>query len=490
MKSKANYRSGVLLHPTSLPGSSGIGEIGPEAYRFVDDLYKMGQSFWQILPLGPVDKYGSPYSSSSTFAGNELLISFELLVEDSLLDSSYLDEFKQENTGNILFSDIFKYKLPILRYVSENFEINGSFEIKNKFKKFCLEQSYWLDDYATYCSLKELNDDKSWIDWDLDLSSSSINERYIKITQFIFHDQWNRLREYCKNKNIKIIGDMPIYVGYDSADVYANQDLFQLDDSGKMKYKAGCPPCEYQEEGQVWGNPLYEWSAHESSNFNWWKSRFNKLLEMVDIIRLDHFIGYERHYRIPVNDKRAKNGEWIKSPGDKLFSNMGSIISKENIISEDLGDVTMEVANLRDKYNYPGMRVLQFDFEEIPNLNNDINNTVVYTGTHDNDTILGWFNSLPKLDSNSEVLTQEKMLEFLDCSSDQLNWGAISYAMSSSGEICIIPMQDILSLESSCRFNTPGTLSLDNWSWRMKSHIDRDTKNRFLKITRNNNRKI
>ena len=490
MHSNVSYKSGILLHPTSLPGRGIIGEIGPDAYRFIDDLSEMGQSIWQILPIGPVDRYSSPYSSSSTFAGNELLISLDLLTEDCLLDYSYLDKFYQKDIHNILFSDIHKYKLPILRYVSENFDRKASLEIKSRFDKFCLDESYWLDGYARFCALKNMNNNKSWINWDVKSPSSLIEEHYIKITQFIFHDQWNRLRKYCKGKNIKIIGDMPIYVGYDSADVYTNQNLFQLDDSGEMEYKAGCPPCEYQKDGQVWGNPLYQWTEHENTNFEWWRNRFKKLLDMVDIIRLDHFIGYERHYRIPINDETAINGEWIKSPGEKLFSSMESLINKENIIAEDLGDVTTQVTNLRDKYKYQGMRVLQFDFEQIPNLNNSINDTVVYTGTHDNDTILGWFNSLTKLDSNPDILTQEKVLNFLNCSLDQLNWEAINYAMGSSSQTCIIPMQDVLSLESSSRFNTPGTLSSNNWSWRMKEHLDTSTKSRLMELTKMNNRKM
>ena len=489
MQTHSNYGSGVLLHPTALPGVGGIGNIGPEAYRFIDDLSDMGQTYWQILPIGPVDKYGSPYSSSSTFAGNEFLISFDLLVEDGLLDSSYLAKIINDDDSMPL-SDIPKYKLSILRHVSEFFFNNCSINLKNQFLQFCVDQSYWLDDYARYCSLKELNNNKPWVNWNPDIHTSDINVEHVKIIQFIFHDQWSRLRAYCIRKKIKIIGDMPIYVGHDSADVYSNQELFQLKTSGEMKYKSGCPPCEYQVNGQVWGNPLYEWKEHEKSEFIWWENRFNKLLEMVDLIRLDHFIGYHRYYRIPVNDETAKNGKWIKSPGDKLFSKMTSVIHKGNIISEDLGDVTAGVTKLRDKYKYPGMRVLQFDLENIPNIGNDKNNSVVYTGTHDNDTIMGWFSTLPELDSNPEILTKEKLLNFFKCTSEELNWKVIDYAMSSGSNICIIPIQDILLLDSSSRFNTPGTLSVNNWAWRMDEHLDCDAKSRLMELTKKNNRKI
>jgi len=489
MQTHSNYGSGILLHPTALPGLGGIGDIGPEAYRFIDDLSEMGQTFWQILPIGPVDRYGSPYSSSSTFAGNEFLISFDLLVKDGLLDSSYLTKII-DSYDSMSLSDILRYKLLILREVSENFDKNCSSDLSSRFSQFCIDQSFWLDDYAIYCSLKELNNDKSWIDWDPNIYASDVNVRYVKIIQFIFHDQWRRLHRYCKSKKIKIIGDMPIYVGYDSADVYSNQELFQLNISGEMKYKSGCPPCEYQENGQVWGNPLYQWEEHEKSEFIWWKNRFSKLLEMVDLIRLDHFIGYHRYYRIPVNDETAENGEWLNSPGDKLFSKMTSVIHKGNIISEDLGNVTKGVTKLRDKYKYPGMRVLQFDLKNIPNIDNDKNNSVVYTGTHDNDTIMGWFSTLPELDSNPETLTKEKLLNFFKCTSDELNWKVIDYAMSSGGNICIIPIQDILLLDSSSRFNTPGTLSVNNWAWRMDEQLDCDTKSRLIEITKKNNRKI
>ena len=489
MQTHSNYGSGILLHPTALPGLGGIGDIGPEAYRFIDDLSEMGQTFWQILPIGPVDRYGSPYSSSSTFAGNEFLISFDLLVKDGLLDSSYLTKII-DSYDSMSLSATLRYKLLILREVSENFDKNCSSDLSSRFSQFCIDQSFWLDDYAIYCSLKELNNDKSWIDWDPNIYASDVNVRYVKIIQFIFHDQWTRLHRYCKSKKIKIIGDMPIYVGYDSADVYSNQELFQLNISGEMKYKSGCPPCEYQENGQVWGNPLYQWEEHEKSEFIWWKNRFSKLLEMVDLIRLDHFIGYHRYYRIPINDETAENGEWLNSPGDKLFSKMTSVIHKGNIISEDLGNVTKGVTKLRDKYKYPGMRVLQFDLENIPNIDNDKNNAVVYTGTHDNDTIMGWFSTLPELDSNPETLTKEKLLNFFKCTSDELNWKVIDYAMSSGGNICIIPIQDILLLDSSSRFNTPGTLSVNNWAWRMDEQLDCDTKSRLIEITKKNNRKI
>jgi len=359
---KHKRQSGVLLHPTALPGPYGIGEIGPYAYRFVDHLSDMGQTLWQILPIGPTDFHNSPYSSMSTFAGNHLLISLDLLVEDGLLDFKILEGYQAVDLHKIIFNDVINFKLPILKQVGRNFDKKASVEMKISFEQFCIDQSYWLDDYSRYWALKEENDQKSWFEWKLRTVQNTEYVHEAKVIQFLFHDQWHRLRQYCRGKGIQIIGDMPIYVGYDSADVYANPELFQLDSEGRMIYQGGCPPCEYQEEGQLWGSPLYNWQNHEKTNFEWWQRRFKKLFEMVDIIRLDHFIGYAKYYRVPITDQTAHNGEWIQAPGDKLFQVLDSTIMDFNVIVEDLGDVTEDIISLRETYHFPGMRVLQFEF--------------------------------------------------------------------------------------------------------------------------------
>ena len=283
---------------------------------------------------------------------------------------------------------------------------------------------------------------------------------------------------------------MPIYVGYDSADVYHNKQLFQLDDIGLMKFKAGCPPCDYQEKGQVWGNPVYDWSKHEQTKFNWWRQRFERLLGMVDIIRLDHFIGYQRYYKIPVNDVTAENGQWDNSDGDALFDSLSSIINKNNIIAEDLGDITPEVTKLRNKYEFSGMEVFQFNFNSSLSLKNNTNHSVIYTGTHDNDTIIGWFNSLDEKNLNSDKLSQSILLDYFNCNKSIVNWEIINYVMSLDNYTCIFPVQDILSLNSSCRFNTPGILSENNWKWKMKEHLNDKVKNKLMDLTIKNNRKI
>ena len=484
-----NQTSGILLHPTALPGSYGIGEIGPHAYKFIDDLTDMGQKLWQILPIGPTDIYNSPYSSTSTFAGNPLLISLDLLIEDGLLSFSELKNYKKDNSSRILFENLIRFKMPILKEVSKNFEVNASPDMKLLFKEFCVDQSYWLDDYSEYWALKEENKQASWIEWESRTVKDTKNIYEAKVVQFIFHDQWSRLRGYCQDKGVKIIGDMPIYVGHESADVYANQILFNLESSGKMIYQGGCPPCEYQNEGQLWGNPLYNWRNHEETNFLWWKKRFKKLFDMVDIIRLDHFIGYIKYYRIPFNSDTAHNGEWVQAPGDKLFDSLKSIFPNFNVIAEDLGDVTDDVIRLRDKYNFPGMSVLQFEMEGMSELTDFPKNSVVCTGTHDNDTLLGWIESLSESSADQKVLTKNKLLELFKCSKNKIHWEIINYALGTSSNIVTIPIQDILGESSLSRFNTPGTLSVNNWSWRMREQdLTQAIKNKLLELTNNNKR--
>ena len=489
MEFKNIRKSGLLLHPTSLPGKELYGDIGPNAYKFIDDLSYMGQSLWQILPIGPVDQYNSPYSSTSTFAGNELLISLDLLVEDNLLDQKHLNEFRSLDKVKTNFTDFSNYKRSLLKQIASKFNSNANNNIKDKFDAFCINESYWLDDYVEFCVLKDCNSHSQWFEW----TSSDYNPIDItmyKIIQFFFDYQWKNLKRYCKSKNVNIIGDMPIYVGYDSADVYHNKQLFQLNDIGLMKFKAGCPPCDYQEKGQVWGNPVYDWSNHEQTKFNWWRQRFKRLLGMVDIIRLDHFIGYQRYYKIPVNDITAENGQWDNSGGDALFDSLNSIINKNNIIAEDLGDITPEVTKLRNKYEFSGMEVFQFNFNSSLSLKNNTNHSVVYTGTHDNDTIIGWFNSLDEKNLNSDKLSQSILLDYFNCNKSIVNWEIINYVMSLDNYTCIFPVQDILSLNSSCRFNTPGILSENNWKWKMKEHLNDKVKNKLMDLTIKNNRKI
>ena len=307
--------------------------------------------------------------------------------------------------------------------------------------------------------------------------------------QFIFHDQWSRLRGYAREKGVKIVGDMPIYVGYDSADVCFNRSLFQLDIEGNMEYQGGCPPCNYQEEGQLWGTPLYNWSRHIDSNFDWWRKRFRKLFEMVDSVRLDHFIGYARYYRIPSADKTAHNGSWINSPGDQLFAAVKEEIEDFNVIAEDLGEVTQEVISLRDRCNFPGMRVLQFEPFENFTHNNFSRNSVLFTGTHDNNTLVGWLNSLDDQEVNQSSLNKKKLISLFGCSEDDIHWEIIRYAYQSESNTVITPIQDILGEDSFARFNSPGTLSTDNWSWRLEDEkLTHFIKEKIFKLVKDYNR--
>mgnify|MGYP001185810822 FL=1 len=478
--------SGILMHPTALPGQHGIGDIGAEAYNFIDNLSEMGQSLWQILPLGPTDIYNSPYSSISTFAGNHLLISLDLLVEDDLLSANSLEDYNSNDEETINFNEVIKYKLSILEEVSKNFGSKASKKIQNSFNKFCIENSFWLDDYSQYWALKKENDLTSWIQWRQKSVSCPHYIYEAKIMQFLFHYQWERLQKYCHSKGVQIIGDMPIYVGYDSADVFYNKELFQLDGAGEMLWQSGCPPCEFQEDGQLWGAPLYNWKNHEEQNFDWWKKRFKKLFGMVDIIRLDHFIGYAHYYRIPMNEETAKNGQWINAPGEKLFKEL--IVENQNfrVIAEDLGSVTKEVINLRNRFKFPGMRVLQFELNPVPHKGSFDQNSIVCTGTHDNDTIMGWYSMLPYESKNRTILTKKKLLEIFNCKENNIHWEIIKFAFSTGSNMIVIPIQDLLGEGTCARFNEPGVISSKNWSWRMKDEkLTNEIKNNLFQITKN-----
>ena len=483
-------RSGILLHPTALPGKFGIGEIGPKAYQFIDDLCEMSQSFWQILPIGPTDRSFSPYSLMSTFAGNHLLISLELLVEDGLLSTKDINCHPVFNSGKIEFQKMIEFKTPLLKKVCQNFEEHSSQDIRNLYEIFCINNDYWLNDFSRFWAFKQENGQKSWIDWGSREIKNPLLVNYAKIIQFLFHKQWDQLRKYCQNRQILIIGDMPIYVSYDSADVWANSELFELDESNKMRFQSGSPPCKYNEEGQIWENPLYNWPVHEKDNFKWWKMRFKKLIDLVDIVRLDHFIGYERFYKIPINQPSLK-GEWIPAPGSKLFKSLLSKLKKIKVIAEDLGDISEDVIKLRNKFNFPSMRVLQFDLENNEINLNDIEDSFLYTGTHDNNTLIGWFESLPYDCRNGREISQEKLLDNFKCKSKNIHWELINYAMNSRNNIVVIPVQDILGLDSCSRFNTPGTISDLNWTWRLDERkLTPIIKQKMADISKSNKRNL
>ena len=477
------YKSGVLLHPTALPGQWGIGDLGPEAYEFVDNLVEMGQSYWQILPLGPLDSTFSPYSLLSTFAGNPLLISFDRLIEIGLLKSDEVGDYSQNDDSRIDFEKVVAKRMDVLYKMCANFQQRASEDLIIEFMNFCNNQKNWLDDYSKFCALRKANKNDSWNHWQPENEAQIIDIQNEKILQFLFHIHWNKLKSYCHEKGILIIGDMPIYVSHDSADVWGNPHLFQLDNQGNKLAEAGCPPCGFHNEGQVWGNPLYDWDAHLNTNFDWWMRRFHKLFDMVDIVRIDHFIGFSKYWKLPPDSDSAKDGKWETVPGNRLFDTLFDTFENPKIIAEDLGDISDKVIELRNKYNLPGMRVLHFEFgEQVESIKSFPYDSVTYTGTHDNNTSLGWLNKLD--DSGKNHINNH-----INSSEVENHWKLIDHALQSGSRRIIIPIQDILGLDEEARFNKPGTLSNENWSWRfIDSHLTKEVKSKIRELTEKNNR--
>ena len=470
-------QGGILLHPTSLPGKFGIGDLGPEFYRFIDFLHLNRQNILQILPLGHTGYGNSPYQSFSAFAGNPLLISPEILCENGLLT---LEEFQESRFSKhrVQFSKIIEFKSEILDQVYTNFKKKPFSSLQAQYKIFKNNQYHWLDEYALFMSIKEDNNFHAWNTWDESLKlrkSQALSSwkkthqdkiEYYKFSQFLFFYQWEKIKKYAHNKNVTIIGDIPIFVAYDSADVWANPHLFYLDKDGEMEYVSGVPPDYFSETGQRWGNPIYHWDLIQANNYNWWIQRINHSFSLVDILRIDHFRGFESYWRIPADETTAINGEWIKGPGINLFNALKKACGFLPIIAENLGIITPAVNTLLQQTGFPGMRVLQFafGFEEKEGIENEylphnyIPNTVVYTGTHDNDTTLSWFKTAP-------IEIQNEVLAYLHPNSEDIVGDLIRLAWSSVAKISVIPLQDLLRLGTEGRMNFPGTES-GNWEWR------------------------
>lgn len=472
-----NRSSGVIMHISSLPGKYGIGTFGEEAYKFGDFLKEAGQKYWQILPLGPTSFGDSPYQSFSAFAGNPYFIDFDLLRKDGLLEK---EDYESINFGNdeedIDYGIIFKNKMKVLRKAYENSKLKNIKELKS----FIEEEDEWLDDYALYMSVKNSFDLRSWQTWDEDIrlrkpeAMAKYKEElkddvnYWKFLQFEFFKQWTSLKSYVNELGIDIIGDMPIYVAEDSADVWANPDAFMLDKETLRPLKvAGCPPDIFSETGQLWGNPIYDWNHMEKNHYKWWIARIKQSLKIYDVLRIDHFKGFESYWSIPYGDKTAENGEWIKGPGIKVFNAIKEALGDVNIIAEDLGTLTEETIKLRNDTGYPGMKVLTFAFDSDHNNpflpHNYDKNFIVYTGTHDNDTVRGW------METTGGKESVEKAIEYLKLTEEEgYSWGFIRGAWSSVADVAIAQMQDFLDLGNSARMNLPSTLGI-NWRWRMKA---------------------
>ncbi|MCI0339409.1 MAG: 4-alpha-glucanotransferase [Acidobacteria bacterium] len=481
--------SGILLHPTSLPGRFGIGDLGKAAYEFVDFLEEAGQSLWQVLPLGPTGYGDSPYQCFSAFAGNPLLVSLELLVEDDLLDESDLTNAPQFPEERIDYGPVIELKTEMLAKAHANFIDRGSDEAKTEYLNFMDQTAWWLEDYAAFRSIKDAYGGKEWTKWDIYLRTyendalhywrerHSIEISIHRFSQYLFFKQWLRLAHYANSKGVKIIGDLPIFVAHDSADVWAHPELFYLDEEGNATKVAGVPPDYFSVTGQLWGNPLYRWDVMKKDGYQWWISRIRKALSMVDIVRLDHFRGFEKYWAVPGGETTAVNGKWQKGPGAELFNAIKNALGDLPIIAEDLGFITLEVKKLREKFGFPGMRVLQFAFGTDPQADefkpySFTPNTVVYTGTHDNDTTIGWFTGEGAGDStrsNDQVKSERDfVLKYLGTDGREINWDFIRLALSSVAITAIIPMQDVLGCGSEARMNVPARES-GNWSWRYAS---------------------
>lgn len=486
-------RNGMLLPIASLPSPYGIGGFSKEAYEFIDLLEETGQKLWQILPLGPTSYGDSPYQSFSTFAGNPYFIDLDTLAEKGWLTKEACEASDYgDNESYIDYGRIYNSRFVLLKQAFLNSDILSD----EKFTEFCKANQHWLPDYALYMALKNQNDGKSWIEWEeeIRLRKPEAVEYYKKeleeecnfyeFLQYEFHEQWTKVKEYAHKKGIQIVGDVPIYVAFDSADTWANPELFQLDEKNLPLGVAGCPPDAFSATGQLWGNPLYNWAYHKKTGYDWWLKRIAYCFDLYDIVRIDHFRGFDEYYSIPYGDETAVNGHWEKGPDMDLFNTVKEKLGELDIIAEDLGFLTESVFQLLKDSGYPGMKVLQFAFD--PSEDSDYltykyqRNCVVYTGTHDNDTTAGWFEKLS--DGDKEVALRY-MNSFYTPKEEQ-HWDLIALAMRSTADTCIIPVQDFLGLGSEARINMPSTLG-DNWKWRMtKGAFSEELKEKIRRMTK------
>ncbi|MCR5451637.1 MAG: 4-alpha-glucanotransferase [Lachnospiraceae bacterium] len=507
---------GILMPVFSLPGKEGIGCFSKEAYNFIDFLAKAGQKYWQILPLGQTSYGDSPYQSFSTFAGNPYFISLQTLTDKKLLkESEWADVDFGGSESDIDYGRLYKVRYDILRTAYKRFKAlldsKDSSGAKGKkaeavkgYGSFTNKNKEWLHDYAVFMALKDEHDGKSFMEWEDEYrlrdkkaiksfeKAHSDEIGFYEFLQYEFFTEWKALKKYANKKGVEIIGDIPIYVAADSSDVWTSPSLFQMNAQGRPKAVAGCPPDAFSATGQLWGNPLYDWKAHKASGFKWWILRMKKCMELYDVVRIDHFRGFDEYYSIPAKDKTAENGKWKKGPGYALFKAIHAELGEIKIIAEDLGYVTDTVRALVDKTGYPNMKIIEFAFDgrdssskdAAPGSNeylpfNHTKNSVVYTGTHDNETILGWLDSISKEE-------YQQVLDYTDSkakiSKKKLTRKLVRMALGSVSEMAIIPIQDYLGLDNSARINTPSTLGT-NWRWRVSAgDMDDKLAKRMLKL--------
>jgi 4-alpha-glucanotransferase len=480
--------SGILLHPTSLPGRFGIGDLGREAYAFADFLVASGQRLWQVLPLGPTGYGDSPYQCFSAFAGNTLLISPQQLLDEGLLAADDLKGAPLSSQDRVDFDSVIKFKSALLVRAFERFKESETSGLRAEFETFCQQAASWLDDYALFRALKDAQGGAMWNEWDQALvrreaqalarAREELDREVLaqKFYQYLFFKQWSALRSYCHERAITIVGDIPIFVSYDSSDVWTHPHLFKLNEHGAPRVVAGVPPDYFSATGQLWGNPIYDWERMRADGFRWWIERTRATLRLFDIIRLDHFRGFAACWEIPGGDLTAERGQWVEVPGRELFTSMKQALGELPIVAEDLGVITPDVVRLRDDFDLPGMRILQFAFGGDPR-NHDLPhnytaNAVVYTGTHDNDTTVGWFNSHAKEGStrDAEQVERERQfcLRYLHTNGKEIHWDFIRVALSSVADIALIPLQDVLGLGNEARMNLPASTG-GNWSWRYRA---------------------
>ncbi len=467
--------SGIILHPTSLPGPDGIGDLGPEAYRWVDFLAGAGCRLWQVLPLGPTGYGDSPYQCFSAFAGNPYLVSPALLLNDGLLRRGDLIDRPTFPADRVDFGAVIPWKLTVLDRAYDRFKAAADPALGAEFKQFCNTQSFWIDDFAMFMAIKESYGGGSWETWpdefrkrtrkvlaEFQSQETERIERH-RFRQFLFFRQWNALKGYANRKEIQIIGDIPIFISNDSADAWSHPELFHFDKQLKPKVVAGVPPDYFSPTGQLWGNPLYKWSEHRKQGYSWWIQRMKATLQMVDIVRLDHFRGFAGYWEIPFGNLTAEIGRWVKGPGAELFNAIRDALGDLPIIAEDLGVITPDVVALREAFDLPGMKVFQFAFSTDPLdpflPHNYVQNCVAYTGTHDNDTAIGWYASAPEEE-------RDFIRRYLGRSGEDIAWDMIRAVWSSVAVFSLAPMQDLLSLGPEARMNLPGRAS-GNWNWRL-----------------------
>ena len=479
---KTNHRySGVLVHPTSFPSPYGIGDMGRGAHEFIDFLAMAGQHLWQVLPLGPSGNGNSPYQSYSVFAGQTLLISPELLIEKKLLTEADVHPIPEFNADRVDYDKVTTYKTSLFKKAYEHFRHTADKNLLEEYDSFQSNNQYWLDDYCLYMAGKDYHNGLPWYEWEDSLLDPTPKERaswmkllaseidYYRFIQFAFFSQWYELKDYANKKGIAIIGDIPIFTAPDSADVWANKELFKLDSKGHPLEVAGVPPDYFSATGQLWGNPLYDWDAMKDDGYRWWIERVRNQLDQVDYIRIDHFRGFEAYWAVPAGEETAMNGKWKKGPGEALFEAIQKALGEElPIFAEDLGIITPEVEKLRDTLGFPGMKILQFGFDgtgESTFLPHQLStrNCICYTGTHDNDTTCGWY-------EHTSEQNKDKVLRYMNTDASSVSWDFIRTCLGTIAKYAIFPVQDLLKLGSEHRMNTPGTAT-GNWEFRYRSGL-------------------